>query len=772
MSERILSEATFDASATWLGRNNPAKPSEPGTQAPSPLLRREFRLAGGVARAELQLATLGYSEAWINGQRVSDALLDPPLAQYDRTAYARTVDVTSLLREGDNVLGVALGRAYASGVGSAGTSWATEPRLLAQLDVISHDGDTQRIVSDGTWRMADGPTRDWMFLGEHHDARVGEPRWSEPSCDASSWPAATEQRELTRKVVTTTMPPVRLADTFGPVAVDRSDSGTTVYDFGKITAGWTRIEVEGDRGATVTLTYGQSRNDDGTVYTWLPNMHIDSYTLRGDGVETWEPRFTRHGFQYVEVAVAGEVVLQRIEARENYTHLPSTGRFASGNPLLDRLHQNQRRSLLLNHWGFPTDTSWRDRQGWTADTALFMDGAILNFADVSAVYENFLGTLRDAQLADGTTSIFAPDGHEYPVNNDPSWSGMLIMMPWTMYRYYGERRVLEDNYEAMTRWMDLMETSIAATGDLYAGFSFGDHSPPGAEDAGTIEISPPEGSDITRNGHLYLEARTLAKIARLLGRDADAARYDAMADRIAPAFHAAYFDATENVYRNPSQEGYRQTSNLAPLAWGLVPEEHVDAVFANLVADLEVRGNRLNTGAIGTKLLLPVLTAHGRSDLAYLIATQTEYPSWGYWVTQGANSSWETWSHQGPEQTFDHPFLATFEEWLFQHLAGIQAAEPGYAKVRIAPVFPAGLDHASAAVTTPHGVVSSGWRRQNGHLTLVVDVPTGIPAEIVTPYPGERVQIVHGRASVSETSDSLTTCRTGSEQTVLRVREG
>jgi alpha-L-rhamnosidase len=245
-----------------------------------------------------------------------------------------------------------------------------------------------------------------------------------------------------------------------------------------------------------------------------------------------------------------------------------------------------------------------------------------------------------------------------------------------------------------------------------------------------------------------------------------------MADRIAPAFHAAYFDATENVYRNPSQEGYRQTSNLAPLAWGLVPEEHVDAVFVNLVADLEVRGNRLNTGAIGTKLLLPVLTAHGRSDLAYLIATQTEYPSWGYWVTQGANSSWETWSHKGPEQTFDHPFLATFEEWLFQHLAGIQAAEPGYAKVRIAPVFPAGLDHASAAVTTPHGVVSSGWRRQNGHLTLVVDVPTGIPAEIVTPYPGERVQIVHGRASVSETSDSLTTCRTGSEQTVLRVREG
>jgi len=521
----------------------------------------------------------------------------------------------------------------------------------------------------------------------------------------------------------------------------------------------------------VTLTYGQTLNDDGTVYTWLPDMHIDTYTLSGEGREVWEPRFTRHGFQYVEVSFPDDAVdTFRIEARENHTALETTGRFDCGSSLLNRIHENQRRSLLLNHWGFPTDTSWRDRQGWTADTALFMDGAILNFAGVAEVYDRFLRSLRDARLPDGATPIYAPFGRETSLHNDPSWSGMLVLMPWTLYQHYGDPKYLRDNYEAMVTWMDLMDALILKSGDLYDGYSFGDHSSPGTEDAGTVALSSPEGGAITANGHLYLEARTLARIARLLDRPADAPRYDAMADRIATSFNAAYFDTAANVYATPAQQGYRQTSNLVPLAFGLVPADHEEAVLANLVADLVARGHRLNTGAIGTKLLLPVLTQHGLGDLAYEVATQTEYPSWGYWVGEGATASWETWSHKGPEQTLDHPFLGTVEDWLFMHLAGIQAAAPGYSEVRVAPVIPADLDRVSASVTTPHGRVPSNWLRDNGRLTLTVDIPPGLPTEIRLPFPEDDVEVVDGQAAVADAQDGRTTYRTTSARTVLRTR--
>jgi alpha-L-rhamnosidase len=347
---------------------------------------------------------------------------------------------------------------------------------------------------------------------------------------------------------------------------------------------------------------------------------------------------------------------------------------------------------------------------------------------------------------------------------------MLVMIPWALYQHSGDRTVLDENYGAMRSWLDLMDATVAATGDLYAGFGFGDHGPPGSEAGGTMDLSPPEGSDIARNAHLYQEARTLARIAVVLGHPDDAPRFDALADRVLAAFNAAYLDAGAGEYRTPSQVGYRQTSNLLPLALDMVPEDLRDAVFGNLVADLEARGNRLNTGAIGTKLLLPVLTRFGRGDLAYAVATQTEYPSWGYWVTQGATSSWEVWRNEGPDQTLDHPFLGTVDDWLYQHLAGIQPAEPGYAAVRIAPLFPDGLDHVAATVTTPHGPVTSSWQRSDGAVTLAVTAPDGVPTELVLVAAEDDVEVLVGEARVVEAGAGRTVYRTMSRQSALRIR--
>ena len=342
-----------------------------------------------------------------------------------------------------------------------------------------------------------------------------------------------------------------------------------------------------------------------------------------------------------------------------------------------------------------------------------MDSALDNFG-MQRFYQQWLQSYRDSQHADGGLPAVVPSsgtGFADQITTDPSWGGTFVFDAWRLYQYYGDRSFVSDNYTTAKRWMDLMASNIAATGGVYAGFSFGDWAAPGAEAHGT-GLAAPEGPDITTfrivplvtaNGDLYEEARTLAEMARTLGNTADAATYDALADRIRTAFNATFFDPRANTYQTAIPAGYRQTSNLVPLYYGLVPAGHEQAVYDNLVADIHARGDHLNTGAIGTKMLLRVLTAHGDTDLAYKIATQTTYPSWGYWVSQGANSSWETWSHTDPGQSLDHAFLGTVNDWLYSDVAGLQPAAPGFAQVRVRPAVPAGLDHAAATLGTPRG---------------------------------------------------------------------
>jgi alpha-L-rhamnosidase len=754
--------------ATWIGRDTPVVHPEHGQQNPAPLLRRYFDLDAQVVGARLSIVGLGYYVAWINGRRVGDQVLDPPPSQYNKTAFSRTFDVTQLLGEGRNAIGVELGRSYFASPQPAGlvdtgevifglakAQWWQEPRLLAQLDITLTDGTIRRIVSDGTWKIAEGPTRDALYYGELYDARSAKPGWTDPAYDDALWTRAPEQTAPTEKVVPAGMPPVKVVNTLRPVKVMKLQAGVKVYDFGRHAAGWVRISTEGSAGTTITLRYGEQLDADGFVVDSSLGSHVDAYTLSGGGTEVWEPSFTRHGFRYVQAEQAPENFA--IEARVAHTALTSTGRFSCGNELLNTIHGNQRSSLQANMWGFPTDTPWRDRQGWTADAYLMLDSAALNF-DVKGLYGQWLRTFRDAQRVDGSLPVIAPNpgvGVAEAFANDPSWAGTLILSAWDHFQHYGDRSVLQDNYAAMTRWMDLMDVTIRATGDLYQGWSFGDWASPGAEAEGSTNLAPPEGSALTANGDLYYEARLLARIARNLGRTADAIGYAAVAERIKTAFNAKFFDSQGDVYRTPDKDvGYRQTSNLVPLAYGLVPEDHERAVFDNLVDDIVGRGYRLNTGAIGTKILLRVLTEHGRADLAYRIATQTQYPSWGNWVKRGATTSWEVWDVNGPDQSMNHAFLGTVDDWFFMYLAGIRAAAPGYGELLIAPVFPEGLPDASATVGTPQGEVSSSWRRTGGRVTLTIDVPRGVPTEVRLPRSdgGSDVYRVSGGKHVFRTS--------------------
>jgi alpha-L-rhamnosidase len=577
-----------DWTAQWIGRDNPASPPGLGLQPRAPQLRKEFVLDRSIARARLRICGLGFYEAYLNGQHIGDQVLDPPPTTYNQTALYATFDVSRLVHPGANAIGVTLGRSYFSGVAQEGFNlglapWRNEPRLLLQLDITYQDGQTVRVITDSTWQMADSPIQDSLSFGEHYDARLEQLGWALPGFDASSWTSAPVQPSPTQKVLPRAMPPVKVFETLAPVAVSTPQPGVSVYDFGRIAAGSEKIFTRGMRGTTITLILGETLNPDGTVHqhngeTPQDQVHLDTYTLSGRGDETWEPKFMRHGFRYVQVSYSPTPPSNfRIEARINHTAVASTGNFVCSNDVLNRLHQNQRTTVLYNLWGLPTDTPWRDRQGWTADAYLYMTSAVENFG-MKQFYNQWLRTFRESQQADGGLPVVAPFANSFPLFTDPSWSGTLILDTWQLYEDYGDLQLVKDNYDAMSRWMNLMATTIASTGKLYTSFSFGDWAPPGAENNGTSLFAPEFGFPfvplVTANGDLYLEAHRLAEMAGILGYAADAAKYNQLADQIKAALNAEFFDASANVYNNALNVGYRQTSNLVPLAYGLVPAGH------------------------------------------------------------------------------------------------------------------------------------------------------------------------------------------------------
>lgn len=737
--------------AQWIGRDTPAAAPEIGAQALAPLLRRSFTVRATPKRVVARIASYGLYVAYLNGARIGTQVLEPPPTKFESEVLYGTFDVTAMIVNGPNAIGIKLGRGYlGAGPSGTGLKYRGEPRVLAELDIEYLDGSHEYVSTDGDWKTKDSATRDAMMYGEAYDASAETAQWNSTGLDDSAWSAAKVQPAPTQQIGPRLVEPTRVIGTLAHVAQRVLADNRRVYDFGEITAGWSRIQVSGTKGTEVVLTYGEQLKADGTVYQAAliakPTLvHVDRYTLSGNGTEVWEPEFTRHGFRYVQVDFSAPVQEFDVSAQKVYSALPVVGQFTSASEILNRLHANQASTAAINLSGIPTDTPWRDRLPWTADAWLYMNAARHNY-DISRLYTQWIKSVRASQSADGSLPLVSPDyvasGSLPP--NDPSWSGTMIPVVWTLYQAYGDRSVLADNYDAMKRHVDLMTTQIAATGYLYKGFTFGDWASPGSETRGSTLFAPDNDlrkigivPQLTANGDLYQEVKLLGQIADALGKGADAASLAAAAEQIKTAFNETFLDTEAGVYRVPgSSADYRQTSNLIPLAYGLVPESRSAQVYANLVADIRSRGTHLNTGSIGTRLILPVLTAHGDGDLAYALATQTTYPSWGYWLTQGATSSWETWANADLSQSLSHPFLGTYQEWLYEHLAGIQSASPGYASVKIQPIAPAALAYASASLQTPRGVVSSAWKRSGNTLTLDVTLPMNVGADIYVPKVG------------------------------------
>jgi alpha-L-rhamnosidase len=700
-----------------------------------PLLRQEFELPEReILRARLYVSALGTGEVHLNGERVGDQVLDPGFTDYRRTVLYATHDVAGFLRPGANAVGVALGSGWfgvntPTAVGFHLAPWHGEPQLRLQLAVEYADGAEEVIVTSTDWRAAEAPTRaDSVYGAEVYDARRHQPGWTEPGFDDGAWEQAVERPAPGGRPRAQPMEPVRVVDTVEAAAVEQVAPGVHVFDFGRTMAGWASLRVRGAEGTEVRVTYGDRLDDDGRVTAGSDllerPLQSDRYILRGDAEEIWEPAFSTKGFRYVELeGYPGTPGADDLQGRTAHAEVAPAGRFESSDELLTRIHESTRRAIAGNLQSTFTADMAYDRHPWTGPVQLSASTALHQFG-----LERFLGKwlddLADAQRADGALPRLAPATDEAFDAPSPAWDGAYLLVAWDLYQHTGDERVLSRHYEGFTAYLDYL-AEHADGGLIRSGI--GDvHAPRGPDGP-----AAPEAAAFVSTAYYAHLAFRLSAIAERIGEDADAQRYWSLAEEIRAAFNAEFFDAAAGVYRTAPEEPPRQTAQVLPLAFELVPDGREREVLGALVDDLAARDARLDTGIVGSRFLLPVLSQHGAVDLAYRVASQTDYPSWGHWIEAGVTGMPDRWDLDVPSH--GHHVLASVGTWLYEDLAGIRPREPGYERVLVRPRIPTGLPGVRAAVLTPHGTLGTAWEQDGEQLRLRISVPPGTSAEVHVP---------------------------------------
>lgn len=608
------------AGAQWIGG---------AVDKAAPLLRSTLELTKPIVRARLSISAAGYYVASINGLRVGDAVLDPGFTDFHERNLYRTYDVQPQLHGGVNAIGVVLGRGFYA-IDATRLKWwnrvpwlSDSPGVLAKLDVTYADGSHTVLVSGPAWKSHEGPTRsDSMFYGESYDARKVQTGWNLPGFDLTAWGPVRLLKAPSQIVQAEGNEPIRVVKTWQAETITEPKPGVFVYKFPVMLAGWTRLAVAGQSGTTVTMRLGESLNPDGTVANLGdPNMspgevQTYDYTLAGTGRETWAPEFSYAGFQYAQVGgFPGKPDKTSVEAQEVHSDVPSIGAFTSSNPLLDKIHAICRQSVLNNLHSIPTDTPLYEKRGWGGDALLFSAQASDNF-DTLRLFTKWMYDVADTQNDKGDIGSIAPGMHS---GADPAWGSVAIFLPWRLYQEYGDVRPIVQHYAAMKRYMAYLDSKAA--NHIVNGL-FGDWVSPN-------HVPPPEGAKLVATAVYFRDAELMASMAALLKRNDDEAAFTKLAAEIRASFNATFLDSKTAEYHTEKIVGYRQTSNVVPLNFGITQGDEIEPIVTRLTLDIKEHHDHLNTGAYGTAALLPALTLNGHVDLAYAIATQTTFPSWG-----------------------------------------------------------------------------------------------------------------------------------------------
>jgi len=700
-------------------------------KAPRPVLvRNEINIDRKIKQARVYVTGLGGYVMHINGKRVGDAVFTPGWTHYPKRIQYQTFDVGNLLHKGENAIGAVVGNLWwSSGLGWRGSIvYSKGPlRFFMQLVVDYQDGSSQTFITDEHWKLHDSPILETtLYNGEKYDARLEEQGWDSPDFDDSEWQAVTLLDKEKGKLVAQQGPLIRITKEINPVKITSPSEGIYVVDMGQNFAGWARLKVRGEAGTSVQMRFAETLKPDGNIYR--ENLRkaeaTDTYILKGKGMEEWQPSFTYHGYRYIEVtgfphkpdmdALTGLVVSSQV---------PNIGEFSCSNELLNTIQHNILWGQASNMYSVPTDCPQRDeRLGWMGDAQAFASTSSYNMEMIS-FFNKWMHDITDSQDNDGAVHDVSP---VIVVKGPaaPGWGDAVYIIPWVMYKFYGDKRILEENYDAMVAWVEYMKSK--SKGNLYEKSGYGDWV--------AVEESP---SEPIGSAYYFYGAKMVSTIAGLLRKTEDENKYRELSGIIAEAYNDKHFDAVNKTYT-----GNTQTANLIPLNFGIVPEENIEAVAANIAENVKARDNHLTTGFLGVSLLLPTLSNYGYNNLAYTVASQRTYPSWGYTVEKGATTIWELWNGdtEGPGMNSRNHFaLGSCGEWYYGYLAGIKpiSEAPGFKKIVFSP-FPAdGLDWAKASINTTYGTVSSHWLRNGNTIEYNFVVPANTSAEFHLPFLGK-----------------------------------
>ncbi|WP_433185987.1 family 78 glycoside hydrolase catalytic domain [Actinoallomurus sp. CA-150999] len=742
--------------ASWIARDWTAvdvvDPPEEGERAleshglsPCPLLRREFTASAVPVRARLYVSARGLYELRVNGERAGDAELAPGWTDYRHRIQYQAYDVTAFVREGANAVAATLADGWWSGyVGfdprRAGAHYGTFPQLIAQLHLDYPDGSTEVVGTDETWRAAQGALRYAdLLMGECHDARQAVDGWDGPGFDDGAWSAARVADTDTSLLVASVDEPVRALGELVPTEIRRVGPETHLVDFGQNFAGRVRLTVRGlAPGGRVVLRHAEALDEDGAPY--VANLRTAAATDvligRGDDTVVFEPRFTYHGFRYAEVTGLPELDAADVTGVVLHSDTPWVGAFDCSDPGVRRLHHNITWGQRSNFVSVPTDCPQRDeRLGWMADAQVFLPTACLN-ADVAAFFAKWTQDVLDAQSPDGGFPNVAPRLAGVADEGAPGWADAGVLIPWHLYRVYGDERFLARNLDAMAAWVDLIHRHNP---DLIWRTKVGPHF------ADWLSLGRPTSREVVATAYFAHSIELTARAARVLG-DGRADRYAALAADVRRAFIEEFVSADGRI------EGDTQTAYLLALAFELLPEELADPAGKRLAALVEESGPRLSTGFLGVGLVAPVLDGLDRPDLVHALLRRTEQPSWLYPLRHGATTIWERWDGYTDEDGFQAPAMNSFNhyalgsvgEWLYRGLAGLDQAPDSVAYgdlvIRPRPFTPPGVpgaepSWAEAAYESPRGRIQVRWEHADGRFLLDLTVPPGATATVHLPVP-------------------------------------
>lgn len=714
----------------------------------APLLRKEFEIARKISSARAYFSGLGWGELYINGENISNDVLSPAFTDYFKEIKYRTYDVTEFLRQGSNAIGIMLGNGWFSGLEIFGgtNTWGKKPQAILQVVITYDDGAQQSFFTDGSWKTTTGPVGlNCIRLGERYDARLEKPLWDTADYDDSQWKCASIVPSPGGQLVCQRMPDMKVRRTISPIRLTNPQKDVWLFEFDRFFAGWIRLNVKGKAGTRIDLAYSSRILENGLIdkSMWPDDKQTDIYILNGDpDGEIYEPRFIFHPVQYVQVTGLEErPTIETLTGCEVYSGVDMYGSFTCSNELFNQIHDNIQNTLKIALKGLILDCLHREPIAYNEPATI----------SASLWTRKFMPNLwtkvaRDIQLGSsdkGFLSDIVPVPPDMQRDFDVSQNGNYPMLIWYLYQCYGDERLIQQHYQRIRDWVDYI-TMMADDKHIIGKGWVGDHMLPGLVPGGEKYMSDETPKPLIWTCLYYHNARTLANMAQVLGNKKDSQSYTDLAEEIKKTINDTWLDKETSHYGSQSQ-----TSEILPLAIGIVPQEHKKNLIGNIADTItEVDGGKLRVGHAGIIGFFESLVDSGLGEIIYDVVNQTDYPGWGYMVSHGATTLWENWSRYGGGGSYNGAdnmiHLGGVCRFFYNSIAGIQEPDfygprqfvPGYGHIAIKPHVLGDLTHASASIRTVRGIVSSSWERTSDSLTLKVIIPVNSQAKVSVPKMG------------------------------------